>query len=137
MNIARYEKRILGWLIDKLLSWLVLAAALTLCLLYLPEPTSLFFEILLAFAASYLFFVVSSAIALWAFNGYTLGMALVGIRTCHPSGERLRLGESFVKSLMTGLFGMDLLNAAYMLFAHTERSAFDRLTKTLVVDARH
>jgi uncharacterized RDD family membrane protein YckC len=137
MNIARYEKRILGWLIDKVLSWLVLAAVIVLCLLYLPEQTSLFFEILLALAISYLFYVVFTTLALWAFNGYTLGMALVGIRTCHPAGERLRFGEALVKSLMTGLFGMCLLNSAYMLFAHTERSAFDRITKTLVVDARH
>lgn len=137
MSIARYEKRILGWLIDKILSWLVLAATIVLCLLYLPEQTSLFLEILLAFVASYLFYVLSVFLALWVFNGYTFGTALVGIRTCHPSGERITCGEALVKALMMGLLGMCLLNSAYMLFAHTERSVCDRITKTLVVDARH
>ena len=136
MLIARFEKRIGGWLIDKILSLGVFGGILCLEILYLNKDFSLFLEILIALALAYLFYVLVITLYLFLSNGYTLGMQIFGIRTYHPTRVRLAFKEAFLKALMTGFLGMDLVNAAYMLFAHTERSVFDRLTNTLVVDVR-
>jgi len=136
MPIARFDKRIGGWLIDKLLSFGVLAGVLAVEILFLPRNFSLFLEILIAIASGYVFYAIAVFWFLYLSNGYTLGMAIFGIRTCHATEERIRFKEAFIKALMTGFAAMDLINAIYMLSSHTERSVFDRLTNTLVIDVR-
>jgi uncharacterized RDD family membrane protein YckC len=136
MPIARFDKRIGGWLIDKLLSCGVLAGVLVVEILYWPANFSLFLEILIAIASGYVFYVFFVSWFLFLANGYTLGMAIFGIRTYHATKERIRFKEAFIKALMTGFTAMDLINAIYMLSNHTERSVFDRLTGTLVIDVR-
>jgi len=136
MLIARFDKRIGAWLIDKILSWGALGGLLAVEIIYFPKDLSLFLEILIAMAASYLFYVISVSLYLFIGNGYTLGMQIFGIRACHATQERIRFKEAFLKALMTGFIAMDLVNAIYMLSEHTERSVFDRLTSSLVVDVR-
>jgi uncharacterized RDD family membrane protein YckC len=136
MPIARFDKRIGGWLIDKILSWGVLGGLLAVEIIYFPKDLSLFLEILIAVAASYVFYVLFVSLYLFFGNGYTLGMQIFGIRTYHATRERIRFKEAFLKALMTGFTAMDLINAIYMLSQHTERSVFDRLTSSLVVDVR-
>lgn len=136
MEIARYEKRMLGWTIDKVFSLLALAAVLTVEILYLPKEFALYLEILIAIASGYVFYVIVNTFFLAVFNGRTLGMALVGIKTCHADKRRISFSEAFLKALTTGMTAMDLVNSIYMLSSHTERSVFDRLTNTLVVDHR-
>lgn len=136
MPIARFDKRIGGWLIDKLISFGVLAGILVVEILYFPKNFSLFLEILIAIASGYVFYVVADSLLLYFSNGYTLGMAIFGIRTYHATKERIRFKEAFIKALMTGFTAMDLINAIYMLSSHTERSVFDRLTSTLIIDVR-
>jgi uncharacterized RDD family membrane protein YckC len=136
MIIARYEKRLGGWAIDKALSLLALAGILVPEILFFPRDFSLFIEILIAVVGAYFFYVISVSFALYLFNGYSLGMAICGIRTYHATKDRLRFSEAFLKALMTGFTAMDLINSIYMLSTHTERSVFDRLTNTLVIDTR-
>lgn len=136
MSIARFDKRIGGWLIDKLISWGVLAGILCCEILYFPKDISLYWEILIAVEAAYLFYVFFVCLYLFIGNGYTLGMQIFGIRTYHATRERIRFKEAFIKALMTGFIAMDLINAIYMLSCHTERSVFDRLTSSLVIDVR-
>lgn len=136
MSIARFDKRIGAWLIDKILSWGVLGGLLAVEIIYFPKDLSLFLEILIAMAASYFFYVFFISSYLFLGNGYTLGMQIFGIRTRHATQERIRFKEAFLKALMTGFIAMDLVNAIYMLSEHTERSVFDRLTSFLVVDVR-
>ena len=136
MNIARYEKRMLGWLIDKVISLLAFGGILAVEILFIPHNFSLFLEILIAGLGGYFFYVLSVSLYLFFGNGYTFGMQLLGIRTYHATKDHLRFSESFLKALMTGFTAMDLVNSIYMLSEHTERSVFDRLTNTLVVDVR-
>jgi uncharacterized RDD family membrane protein YckC len=136
MSIARYEKRMIGWLIDKLISLGALAGVLTVEILYLPKDFSLFLEILIATIAGYAFYVLTVSLYLFFGNGYTLGMQLMGIRTYHATKDHIRFYEAYLKAMMTGFTAMDLINSIYMLSSHTERSVFDRLTNTLVVDVR-
>ena len=136
MGIARYEKRMMGWLIDKLFSLLALAAVLTVEILYFPKDFSLYLEILIAIASGYVYYVIVNCAFLHLLNGATLGMAIMGIKTCHADKSRIRFKEAFLKALTTGLTAMDLVNSIYMLSKHTERSVFDRLTSSLVIDVR-
>jgi uncharacterized RDD family membrane protein YckC len=136
MEIARYEKRLAGWLTDKALSALAFGLVLWACRVGFPPDASVFSEILLSALAAYVFYVFFATLSLYFFRGATPGMALFGIRTYHPTSEKLAFRECLLKALATGLSAMCLVNAIYMLSAHTERSAFDRLTKTIVIDRR-
>lgn len=136
MEVARFEKRILGWIIDKAISWLF-GGAILFCLVYfLPSEFSVFLEILLSFIGSYLFFVLFGSFLFFVTNGSSLGMLIAGIVASHPTREHFRYSEAFLRNLMTGLVAMVMVNAIYMLSIHTERSAFDRLTRTIVIE-RH
>jgi uncharacterized RDD family membrane protein YckC len=136
MPIARYEKRMLGWFIDKLVSLGALAVVLWAEITYFPHDFSLYLSILIAIFSGYLFYVLVNTFFLFLTNGFTLGMLIFGIRTFHANQDRLSFSESFLKAMMTGMTAMDLVNSIYMLASHTERSVFDRLTNTLVVDIR-
>jgi uncharacterized RDD family membrane protein YckC len=92
---------------------------------------------LIAIASGYVFYVIVNCAFLHLLStARTLGMAIMGIKTCHADKSRIRFKEAFLKALTTGLTAMDLVNSIYMLSSHTERSVFDRLTNTLVVDTR-
>jgi|LAHS01.1.fsa_nt_gb uncharacterized RDD family membrane protein YckC len=134
MAIARYEKRIWAWTIDKLLSFGVFGLFIYLFLRWFGPNASLFLLILLAYLVSYAFYVVFNG--LWSFfgNGATLGMLIFRIRAVHADGCHLSLKEAFLKVLLTGLLVMDAANSLYMLLTHTERSIFDRMSETTVID---
>jgi uncharacterized RDD family membrane protein YckC len=136
MEIARYEKRVFGWLIDRLLSWLLGGALFYPYHLLFGAGFSPYFLVLLSILSAYLLYVLGVTFFLWISNGRTLGSLFLGTKSFHPDGERLSFADSFLKALLTGVVAMAFLNALYMLFSHTERSAFDRLTNTLVVDVR-
>lgn len=136
MEIARYEKRLWGWAIDKALSLLLFVALLILEIHFFPPDFSLFLEILFAYFASYIFYILFGSITMFLSHGATMGMLIARIHACHASGEKLRYSECFLKCLMTGLVAFDLANSIYMLSSHTERSVFDRLTSTLVVEKK-
>jgi uncharacterized RDD family membrane protein YckC len=137
MNIARYEKRIWGWLIDEFISLMAGSACLVLMIIFGRTGGSLFLWILLAISGDYFFYVLVTAVTMHLSQGSTIGMLIVGIKSYHPDGERLKARECWLKALLTGIIAMDIINSIYMLVVHTERSAFDRLTNTLVIDARH
>ncbi len=136
MNIARYEKRIGGWLVDKAISYCVLGLAIWLFVSLLGPDFSAYLSVLLSILVSYFFFVIFNTLFLWISNGRTVGNLIFGIKVSHPSGNRLGFTESLLKSLLVGAMAMDIINSVYMLSNHTERSVFDRMTNTNVIDTR-
>lgn len=135
MQIAGFEKRVGGWLIDKALSWLLLAGLIVAFRLTFPPDFSIFLEIVLALFLTYLAYAFFNGTLLYLTKGYTIGTALFRIKTSSPS-RRLGYAKCLLKSLLTGVSAVCLVNAIYMLSTHTERSAFDRLTSTLMIDVK-
>ncbi|OPZ32266.1 MAG: RDD family protein [Tenericutes bacterium ADurb.BinA155] len=136
MNIARFDKRIFGWLIDEILPLLGGGTLLYFLWNYWGTGMSLFLIIFLSVLGDYFLYILINAITMSSTRGATIGMAIFGIKTVHPEGDKLKMGECWLKCLLTGVIAMDLINAIFMLAVHTERSAFDRMTNTLVVDRR-
>jgi uncharacterized RDD family membrane protein YckC len=137
MQIARYEKRIGGWLFDKLLSLSVFAVVLAFEILNYPKNFSLYLSMIVAFAAHYVFYVLWNTFWLYFSNGFTLGGLIFGVRLVHATKERISWKEAAVKSLFSGVVAAAIVNGIYMLSEHTERSVFDRLSDTLCVSTRY
>mgnify|MGYP001313710198 FL=1 len=136
MNIARFDKRIFGWLIDEILP---LGGGVTLAYflwVWMGTQMSIFLIVFLSVIGDYILYILINAITMSITRGATIGMAIFGIKTVHPEGVKLKAGECWLKCLLTGVIAMDFINAIFMLSVHTERSAFDRMTNTLVVDKR-
>jgi uncharacterized RDD family membrane protein YckC len=137
MKIARYEKRIVGWLIDEAFSLLVGVPVLVLLLYYSTDANSVYLAILYAVLSDYAFYIFLGGITMSISGGATFGMMITGIKCFCPNGNQLKIRECFLRSAMTGFLAMDIVNAIYMLVVHTERSVFDRLTENIVIDVRH
>jgi uncharacterized RDD family membrane protein YckC len=136
MTIARYEKRIGAWAVDKLLSLALFALFIYFFPQWFGPEASLFLIVILSYLISYVFYVLFNSLFCFFGNGWTLGMLLFGIKAVHSDGRHLRFKEAFVKVLLTGLIVVDIANSLYMLVTHTERSCFDRMSETSVIDTR-
>lgn len=139
MEIARYEKRLIAYLIDLLLAFippLVLAI-----ILYSRIPANInppfYFYVLAVELATYLLFIILSFFILVISRGFTIGAFIMGIKVIHPNRVPLTGREAFLRSVTIGVLPMVLANAIYMIIVHTERTVFDRITETVVVDYRH
>lgn len=137
MKIARYEKRLFGWLIDEAIPVGVWIPVFFFVHAGGPEWASVFLQILYASLADYAAYIILCGLSMIVFKGSTLGMLIFGIRCFNPeNGSSIRPSASFLRASLTGIIAMDFLNAVYMLVTHTERSIFDRLTDCLVIDYR-
>lgn len=136
MNIARYEKRVAAYLIDMALSFLPALAGGIALLHYYPEVIPWFFVILIVALATWILYTLYCTLALWIFNGETIGNALTGIRVIHQNLERIGFLDAFLRSANLGVLVLAIVNAAYMLSVHTERTIFDRLSGTVSVEWR-
>jgi uncharacterized RDD family membrane protein YckC len=136
MVIARYEKRIGAWVIDKLFSFAVFGVFMYFFPLWFGPNASLFLIVILAYLISYAYYVLFNGLFSWLGNGWTLGMLIFGIRAVHSDGRHLKGKEALLKVLLTGLIVVDVANSLYMLVTHTERSCFDRMSETSVIDTR-
>lgn len=140
MEIARYEKRVIAYLIDLLVAF-VPALGLFIFLYFFFEPkltTSIpsYFFALAAELLTYLFYVFLNFFFLVFSKGYTLGMLIIGTKVIHLSKRPPTVREIFLKTISIGLFPMVIVNVIYMLIVHTEKTIFDRISETIVVDAR-
>lgn len=137
MKIARYEKRLIGWLIDELFA----LAPVVPFFLYIRTLggafSSVYLALLISFILQYILFFILCTCFMAISGGSTFGMLIFGIRCYTPEGGHIKGVQCFLRALLTGIWAMDLLNAFYMLSVHTERSVFDRLTDSLVIDFRH
>src|SRR5574344_1056171 len=138
MKIARYEKRLLAWLIDEILA---LGAFIPVFFFVHgggPEWASLFLQILYSILADYAAYIFLVTASMCLFKGSSLGMLIFGIRCFNPEkGVSITFGSAFLRAWLSGIVAMDVLNAIYMLSVHTERSIFDQLSGCIVIDYRH
>ncbi len=139
MEIARYEKRIIAYLIDLVLAVAPPCAASIILYIYLPTnfDIPLYFYFLGIEIASYLLFIINTFFFVVISRGFTFGSLIMGLKIIHPNRIPLTARDAFLRGATIGVLAMVLVNAIYMLSIHTERTIFDRITETVVVDYRH
>ncbi len=135
MGIARYERRLIAYLIDEIIACLAGAGCSVLLAVY-AGLTSIFWFFLIAAASAYVIFVILCTLFSSLSQGSTLGSLILGIKCVHPDGKRFGFRDSLVRAVSKGIFVAILANAIYMLASHTERSVFDRLNDSIVVYRR-
>ena len=139
MNIARFEKRIIAYLIDMVLAIGIVVTGYIFGYLFI-EPIRVipwYFSIIIFLVIVWLIYMLINVNWLFFSNGRSLGALIVGIRVVHPNLERLTYKDCVCRSAALAIIPMVFVNAIYMLVVHTEKTAFDRMSKTVVVDWRN
>ncbi len=136
MGIARYEKRLLAYLFDEVVSCAFGVGIAILMVYYSVLDDSAFPIFVLSAVFAYGVYVVLCTISMILSGGATLGSLVFGIKAVHPDGEKFTLRDALIRAFGKGLVPAVGLNAIYMLCVHSQRSAFDRLSGTIVVDVR-
>lgn len=134
MEIARYERRVMAYLLD-ILMCLGCAFAVWFFVGWmrlLPIVAQIvILELLMGF-----FYMLFGGIFLKWSNGYTLGGAFMRIKVVHMDDRDITYRDAFIRSVGLSIIPWVLVNAVYMLIVHTERTIFDKMTDTIVVDRR-
>jgi len=132
MRIARYEKRLLAYFID-----FAIALAVALAIFFLiPMSLTVVEKVLLSQIGASLIYFILTFLGLWISNGFTLGAAIAGIRIVRLDDEKISIKEALIRSSSLAIFPWAIINAINMLLVHTERTLFDRLSDTLVIDRK-
>jgi len=139
MNIIRYENRIFAYLIDLFIVLGGVVAGTVILLMRFPKLSEVpwYFIMFFIFLAIFVAFTLIHTLTMFFTNGRTLGGLIFGMKTIHPNLERLSFADCLCKCSLLSLIPVVIVNGVYMLVIHTEKTAFDRLTKTVVVDWRH
>ena len=139
MNIARFEKRIIAYLIDIVLAIGIVTTGYIFGYIYIEpiQGISWYFSILIFLILVWLIYMLINVNWLFFSNGRSLGTLICGTRVVHPNLERLTYKDCVCRSAALAIIPMVFVNAVYMLVVHTEKTAFDRMSKTVVVDWRN
>lgn len=134
MDIARYEKRIISFVLDEIVA-LIPALIIGLIMYFGLNFRSHFLAYATIFVfVWYAFYIIINTLYLTFSNGFTLGSHLTRTRVVHRSKKKIGFSDSFIRSIMIGILPMVIINAFYMITRHTELTAFDRITDTFVID---
>lgn len=140
MEIARYEKRVISYLIDLLVAFLPALGLYIFLSIYISRTMGIdipsYFFALAAQLLTYVFYIIVNFFFLLFSKGYTLGMLIIGTKVIHVSKRPPNVREIFLKTISIGLVPLVIANVIYMLVVHTEKTIFDRISETIVVDAR-
>ena len=139
MNIAKYSKRIAAYIWDFLLSSLFAGLILFLVLYFNHDllKTPLFYLILAFFLVEWLTYTILNSLISFISNGRTLGKLICGLRIVHKDISRLHYGDCLTRAISEGLFVMAIIDMFFVLIRHTDKTTFDRLSNSVVVDWRN
>ncbi|MCQ2792244.1 MAG: RDD family protein, partial [Bacilli bacterium] len=135
MEIARFNKRALSYLIDFLLTFGIGVALSIPLFIYTEIPW--YFSIILLMIICYLTYLLIHVTTMLLSRGRTLGAAIFGIKTVTKDNKPISGRNVWIKELYLGLLPFVIANAIYMLIIHTEQTLFDRITNSIVVDVRY
>lgn len=132
MNIARYEKRIFAYLIDYLFPILIGVLAFLLLKNYFSYKVFDIFVIINWFIITAYWIIYIPVLCL--FNGNTLGTLIFGIKVIPLKAEKITFKISLIRALTLSIPMMVIINAFYMLVVHSERTIFDILSESIVIN---
>ena len=132
MNIPRFDKRIISYLID-----LIIPSILSLLTYFLLKHSFqildyLSFFLWVEFFAMVYFLLINSLFA-YLFNGNTIGNLFTKTKMVSIDGKRLTLKQVLLKYLPLSLWPTVIINAFYMLYVHTESTIYDTLSNSIVI----
>ena len=132
MNIPRFDKRIISYLID-----LIIPSILSLLTYFLLKHSFqildyLTFFLWVEFFAMVYFLLINSLFA-YLFNGNTIGNLFTKTKMVSIDGKRLTLNQVLLKYLPLSLWPTVIINAFYMLYVHTESTIYDTLSNSIVI----
>lgn len=132
MNIPRFDKRIISYLID-----LIIPSLLSLLTYFLLKHSFqildyLTFFLWVEFFAMVYFLLINSLFA-YLFNGNTIGNLFTKTKMVSIDGKRLTLKQVLLKYLPLSLWPTVIINAFYMLYVHTESTIYDTLSNSIVI----
>lgn len=132
MNIPRFDKRIISYLID-----LIIPSILSLLTYFLLKHSFqildyLTFFLWVEFFAMVYFLLINSLFA-YLFNGNTIGNLFTKTKMVSIDGKRLTLKQILLKYLPLSLWPTVIINAFYMLYVHTESTIYDTLSNSIVI----
>ena len=132
MNIPRFDKRIISYLID-----LIIPSILSLLTYFLLKHSFqilnyLTFFLWIEFFAMVYFLLINSLFA-YLFNGNTIGNLFTKTKMVSIDGKRLTLKQVLLKYLPLSLWPTVIINAFYMLYVHTESTIYDTLSNSIVI----
>lgn len=132
MNIARYEKRIFAYLIDYLFPILIGVLA------FLLLKNHFSYKVFDIFVIINWFIIITYWIIyipiLFLFNGNTLGSLIFGIKVIPLKAEKITFKISLIRALTLSIPMMVIINVFYMLVVHSERTIFDILSESIVIN---
>ncbi len=132
MHIARYEKRIIAYFID----YGIAAVAAFAIFFLLPINLLLIEKILLSQIAAAVIYALLTFSFLTLTNGLTLGSMITRIRVVRLDDQKISARIALIRVAGLAIFAWALINALNMIIIHTERTIFDRLSDTLVIDKK-
>ena len=132
MNIPRFDKRIISYLID-----LIIPSILSILTYFLLKHSFqildyLTFFLWVEFFAMVYFLLINSLFA-YLFNGNTIGNLFTKTKMVSIDGKRLTLKQVLLKYLPLSLWPTVIINAFYMLYVHTESTIYDTLSNSIVI----
>ena len=132
MNIPRFDKRIISYLID-----LILPSILSLLTYFVLKHSFqildyLTFFLWVEFFAMVYFLLINSLFA-YLFNGNTIGNLFTKTKMVSIDGKRLTLKQVLLKYLPLSRWPTVIINAFYMLYVHTESTIYDTLSNSIVI----
>ena len=132
MNIPRFDKRIISYLID-----LIIPSILSLLTYFLLKHSFQILDYLTFFLwvefFAMVYFLLINSLFVYLFNGNTIGNLFTKTKMVSIDGKRLTLKQVLLKYLPLSLWPTVIINAFYMLYVHTESTIYDTLSNSIVI----
>lgn len=135
MEIARFNKRVLSYLVDFLISFGIGAGCAVPLFMFTKLPW--YFIIMIDCVICYAVYLLINVPVMYFSKGRSFGAFIFGIKTVTKENSTISSRNIWVKQLYLGLIPFVIANAIYMLVVHTEQTLFDRITNTIVIDIIH
>lgn len=130
MDIARFEKRVLSYIIDFIIPVLISCVILYFLSKYYNFPWityAIIGEILMA-----IFYFLINTLCMLLIKGRSLGMIICKTKVASLNSDKITTRQIILRNMSLAIIPMALVNIFFMLTVHTERSIFDRISNTIV-----
>lgn len=134
MEIARFEKRIFSYIIDMILS--IVTFIIINVVLARFTSISWYFVLIIAVFSSYAINLLVNVPVMGFSKGRSIGAYIFKIKTIKKDNSSIDWKIAWIKNLYLALIPIVVVNAVYMLTIHTEKTAIDKITNTVVIDIK-
>lgn len=131
MKKAEYERRVVAYLIDTILCFILVTIEYTLIDIF---KGSLMYERILFL--HFLNMIIYLSICYTIFRGHTIGGLFMNIKVVNNNGQAMMKRVGILRALLLSLLMLIIYNCFYMLIKRTQISFFDECTNTTTIPIR-